>query len=471
MSSSNGKAFKVESTRGIAPGMGKLPPQALELEEAVLGAAMLEKEGLEKMMLCLQKGDCFYKDAHKVIFNAIKSLYDDGVSVDLLTITAQLRKTGELETAGGPYYLTQLTDKVNSSAHMEHHMRYILEAYMKRLMIQLGNLILNAAYDDTKDIFDLINSAQKSLDFVREKLQLNPVRLGTDVVSSTLENIHKAINNKGVSGVSSGLQSIDKITGGWQPGNMITLAARTAMGKTAIALGLLRNAFLSGNSVAYFTLEMTAEELMNRLISMEIYHQCKEEVSTSQLTKGQLSKREQDMISRFSKVYQSSNLQIDDSSSLSIDEFRTKAIALKNKHNTSIIFVDYLQLMKNEKAFNREQEIASISRGIKQVAKEINIPIIALAQVNRTVEGKADKRPGLSDLRESGSIEMDSNIVIFIYRPFYYGITTDENGNSTEFSAELIFAKNRNGPLITLPIYYNSMVSAIKDSPTYEPPF
>lgn len=448
-------------------GLGKIPPQALELEEAILAAALLERDGLETLMNALHKPEVFYKESHKVIFKAMRALHDEGNPVDLLTIVAQLKRTGELEAAGGQYYIMELTTRVNSAAHIEHHTRIILEQYMKRLMIQLGQFILKNAFEDTKDVFDLIALTQRSLDIIADKLKLNPVRTGKDVVVSTLEQIEVAKNNKGISGITSGLASLDELTGGWQKGNMITLAGRTAMGKSAIALGLLRNAFLAGHSVAYFSLEMTGEELMNRLLSMEAFHSCNETISTSQISKGNLSTRESNIIKHCSQIFESDRLQIDDSSSLTIQEFRSKAISLKSKKKTELIVLDYLQLMTGDKGGNREQEVGSISRSIKQLAKELAIPIIALAQVNRAVEGKADKRPGLADLRESGSIEMDSNIVMFAYRPHYYGILHDENGNSTEASADLIISKNRNGPVLTLPIYYNSQVNAIKDDLHY----
>lgn len=445
-------------------GMGKMPPQAVELEEAVLGAALIEKEGAQELMRIVSTPEIFYKDSHKVIYNAIRNLFDMGTPVDLLTVTMHLKKTGELEFAGGPHYITELTAKVNSSENIEAHVRYLYEAYMRRSLIQVAQIITRQSYDESQDAFGLIDNTTLALDKVRDHLQLSPIRSGVSVVSSTLSQIEQAMHQKGLAGITSGLKSIDNITGGWCAGELIIVAGRTAMGKTAFALALLRNAFLTGKSVGLFSLEMKSEELMKRLFSMETYFSSGYEISTSQIKKGQLSGNEYELIKRSARSFQSESLQLDDCGKLSIAEFKSKAIAMKSKYKTDIIFVDYLQLMQGDKSGNREQEIGSISRSLKQIAKELDIPIIALAQVNRAVESRGgEKKPGLADLRESGSIEMDANMVIFIYRPFYYGILTDENGISTEHSAEIIIAKNRNGPCVTIPLYYNITVSAFKD--------
>ncbi|WP_207434441.1 replicative DNA helicase [Sabulibacter ruber] len=446
---------KLKATRGkaawnakaaVPQGLGKLPPQALELEEAVLGALMLEKDALTAV-IDLLKPQSFYKDAHQRIFKAILALFDKSEPIDILTVTQELRQQGELEFVGGAYYITQLTTRINSAANIEYHARIITEAAIKRDLISISSEVLGRAYEDTTDVFELLDSTEAKLFEVSE----SNIRKNFDDMQSLMHKAIKELESKksqkeGLTGVPSGFTALDRVTSGWQPSDLIILAARPAMGKTAFVVSAMRNAAVDFNKgVAIFSLEMSSIQLVNRLISAEA------ELDSEKIKKGNLAEYEWAQLNHKISRLSQAPIFIDDTPGLSIRELRTKCRRLKAQHDIQMVIIDYLQLMSGNAeggkgGGNREQEIASISRALKQLAKELNVPVIALSQLSRAVETRGgDKKPMLSDLRESGSIEQDADMVVFLYRPEYYGITEDEMGNPTIGVGEVIIAKHRNG--------------------------
>ena len=421
---------------------GKIPPQALELEEAVLGALMLEKNAAERVMDLLHP-NCFYSDKHKVVFEAIKKLFADGEPIDLLTVKNQLAKNGTLEMAGGSVSIARLTNKVASAANLEFHSHLLIEKFIQRSLIQVSTEIGKEAYEETNDAFQLLDNAEKRLYAIKDESLKKNFNSIDDLVAKAIEQIESAKSSSDtVTGVPTGFNSLDKITNGFQKSDLIILAGRPGMGKTAFALTAARNAAVMFNKpVAVFSLEMSAVQLVTRLISGEV------ELSGEKLRQGNLSEFEMEQLLHKMNALSQANIFIDDTPQLTIFDLKAKARRLKQQKNIELIVIDYLQLMRSDEgsAKNREQEISHISRSLKGLAKELDIPIIALAQLSRAVEQRPDKKPILSDLRESGSIEQDADIVGFIYRPEYYGITQDEEGNSMEGIASVDIAKHRNG--------------------------
>lgn len=425
---------------------GRVPPQAVDLEQAVLGAMMLERNAVTDAIDILQK-ESFYDPKHQYIFGVIKELFGRSKPIDLLTVTDQLKRNGELEAAGGAIYLSQLTSRIASTAHIEYHARVISEKYIKRELIRMSSEVMRDAFDDTNDVFDVLNKAESDLFKIAENNMGRAVNDMPSVVREAIEEIEKAAQNSdGISGIPTGFFELDKLTAGWQRSDMIVIAARPAMGKTAFVLSMARNTAVDHNmGVAIFSLEMSSVQLVKRLIASEA------RLSAEKLRKGDLAEHEfQQLHSRIKKL-STAPIFIDDTPGISVFDLRAKCRRLKMQHNIDIVIIDYLQLMTaggNKSQGNREQEISTISRSIKEIAKELNIPIIALSQLSRSVEQRGgDKRPVLSDLRESGAIEQDADIVSFIYRPEYYGFTQDENGNSNLGVGEIIVAKHRNGGL------------------------
>ena len=427
--------------------LGKVPPQAIELEEAVLGALMLEKDALTAVIDIL-KVESFYKEAHKVIFQAILDLFTESQPIDLLTVTTQLRKNGALEVAGGVFYITELTSKVASAANIEYHARIITEQSIKRELIRISSTIQKDAFEDTTDVFELLDAMEQSLFEISEKNIRKNYATMSSIMRDAISELEIRKNQKdGLTGVPSGFTALDRVTSGWQKSDLIVIAARPAMGKTAFVLSVLRNAAVDHNRpVAIFSLEMSSVQLVNRLISSEA------ELDSDKIRKGTLADHEWAQLVHKTAKLSKAPLFVDDTPALSILELRAKCRKLKAQHDIQMVVVDYLQLMSGDSkggfGGNREQEIASISRALKKIAKELSIPVIALSQLSRAVETRGgDKRPQLSDLRESGAIEQDADMVMFLYRPEYYGITEDEGGASTAGVGEVIIAKNRNGSL------------------------
>jgi replicative DNA helicase len=433
---------------------GKLPPQALDLEEAVLGSMLLEKEAVNSVIDILQ-AKSFYKESHQKIFEVIKDLFGRSEPIDILTITNELKLKGELEIVGGAYYISQLTNRVASAANVEFHARIISQKYIQ---------IITDAYDETTDVFALLDKAESGLFGVTE----GNVRKNYDSMSELVRNAIKQIESaKGqdgsVTGVPSGFTDLDRMTSGWQPSDLVILAARPAMGKTAFALTLARNAAIDfQKGVAVFSLEMASIQLVTRLISGE------SELSSHKLRNGNLRNDEIEQIHAKIGGLTEAPIFIDDTPAISVFELRAKARRLKSQHDIQMLIVDYLQLMTaggdGKGGGNREQEISTISRSLKSIAKELTIPVIALSQLSRAVESRGgDRRPQLSDLRESGSIEQDADMVIFINRPEYYGLTEDEDGNSTIGVANIIIAKHRNGAVGDVQLKFTSELAKFSD--------
>ncbi|UWY28366.1 replicative DNA helicase [Flavobacterium sp. TR2] len=437
---------KVDKTTIINLEKGKLPPQALDLEEAVLGAMMIDKKGVDDVIDILQP-DAFYKDAHKYIFEAILQLFTETQPIDILTVSTQLKKNGKLDLAGGDFYLIQLTQKIASSAHIEFHSRIILQKFIQRSLIRISSEIIEASYDESADVFDLLDQAESKLYEVTQGNIKRSSETAQSLVLQAKKKIEEISKKEGLSGVETGFHNLDKLTSGWQPSDLIIIAARPAMGKTAFVLSMARNiAIQYGHGVALFSLEMASVQLITRLISSETG------LSSEKLRTGKLEAHEWTMLSTKVKDLEKAPLFIDDTPSLSIFDLRAKCRRLASQHGIKIIIIDYLQLMTaggNAKGGgNREQEISTISRNLKALAKELNVPVIALSQLSRAVETRgSSKRPLLSDLRESGAIEQDADIVSFLYRPEYYKIEEwdDEEASPTAGQAEIMIAKHRNG--------------------------
>ncbi len=437
----------------LVSGLGKLPPQALDLEEAVLGALMIEKDALSAVIDIL-KPELFYKDSHQKIFLAIQTLFQKSSPVDILTVTAQLRSQGDLEMVGGAYYITELTNRVVSAANIEYHARIISQKYIQRELIRISTDIISTAYEDTVDIFDLLDHAEKNLFDIAQNNLRRDSRKMDDIVRESLISLEQLRDRvDGLTGVPSGFTALDRITSGWQPSDLVIIAARPAMGKTAFVLTCARNAAVQFKKpVVVFSLEMSSVQLVNRLISGEA------EILQEKIRKGNLAEWEWEQLHAKIGNLTEAPLFIDDTPALNIFEFRAKCRRLKAQYDIQMIIVDYLQLMQgkseNKGGGNREQEIGSISRALKSVAKELNVPVIALSQLSRQVESRPDKKPILSDLRESGSIEQDADMVLFLYRPEYYKLTEDEQGRSTVGLGEVIIAKHRNGETGTVSLRF-----------------
>ncbi|NQX91042.1 MAG: replicative DNA helicase [Flavobacteriales bacterium] len=431
---------------------GKLQPQAVDLEEAVLGAMMLEQQAVNTALDIL-KDESFYKPAHQVIYSAMTALFKDSQPIDILTVTQQLRDDGSLELAGGAFYISQLTTRVASTANTEYYSRIIAQKYIQRELIRISSDIIQEAFEETTDVFDLLDKAENNLFQVAEGNIRKSYDVMGNIMREALDGIEAARKNvDGVSGVPSGFTDLDRVTGGWQRSDMIVLAARPGMGKTAFVLSMARNMAVDHNvPVAVFSLEMAAVQLVNRLIASET------ELSSEKLRKGTLEDHEFAQLHERIGKLSNAPLYIDDTPALSIFELRAKCRRMKAQHGIDMVIIDYLQLMTGggDNKGNREQEISSISRSIKSIAKELDIPIIALSQLSRSVETRGgDKRPLLSDLRESGAIEQDADIVCFIYRPEYYNITDHPENIDTRGLGELIIAKHRNGALETIKLKF-----------------
>lgn len=442
-SGSGKRKVNANSIQLISPG-GKLPPQSLDMEEAVLGALMLAKEPVNDVIDILQP-ESFYKDGHQKIYAAIKDLFASSNPIDILTVTQQLRKKGELDEVGGPYYISQLTNRVASTANTENHARIISQKHILRELIKISSNVIQKAYDETTDVFDLLDEAEASLFKVAEGNIRKNYDMMADLVLQATREIEAAMQREdGLSGIPTGFTELDKVTSGWQRSDMVVIAARPGMGKTAFVLSMARNVAVKyNNACAVFSLEMSSLQLVNRLISGEA------EIPAEDIRKGNFTRDKFNQLFERTKKLAQAPLFIDDTPALSVFELRAKCRRLKAQHDIQIIIIDYLQLMTaGGNGGNRQEEISTISRSIKEIAKELNVPILALSQLSRSVESRGgDKRPMLSDLRESGAIEQDADIVCFIYRPEYYQIEQWPDGQPCAGQGEIIIAKHRNGSL------------------------
>lgn len=419
-----------------------VPPSAPEVEAAVLGAMLLDKEAIAKVLNIVSK-DTFYLPAHQMIFEAIISLFEANEPVDTVTVYEELKKRNQIETIGGAAYLSELAQNVSSPAMIEFHSKIIVEKQILRALIHNATLIQQDAYEGTKDAFDILDDAERRI-FEISEIQVKRNYQGMDIaVKNALEYI-EAIHSQSYSSfaVPSGFYELDNYLGGFQRSDLIIIAARPSMGKTAFALSVARNAAIDYNiPVGIFSLEMSTMQLIIRLL-------CAEGRLNAHLVRtGKLPHEDGAKLSKNAHKLIKAPIYVDDSPSQTVLEIRAKARRLKAEKKVGMIVIDYLQLMQGPpKAENREKEISHISRSLKSLAKELNIPVLALAQLNRAVESRADKRPMLSDLRESGSIEQDADVVLFLNRPEAYGMDKDEDGNSTQGIAEVIIGKQRNGP-------------------------
>ncbi|MCK0114872.1 replicative DNA helicase [Gelidibacter sp. F63206] len=465
------QGYKVDKSTIISLEKGKIPPQALDLEEVVLGAMMIDKKGVDEVIDILSP-EAFYKDAHKHIFEAIFKLFENSEPVDLLTVSSQLKKDAKLELVGGDFYLISLTQRVSSSAHIEFHARIILQKFIQRSLIKISNEIIEEAYDETKDVFDLLDQAEAKLYEVTQGNIKKSTETAQSLVIQAKKKIEDISNKEGLSGIPSGFDKLDKLTSGWQESDLIIVAARPGMGKTALTLSMARNIAVEHNiPVAFFSLEMASVQLITRLISSETG------LSSEKLRTGKLEKHEWEQLNVKVKALEKAPLFIDDTPSLSIFDLRAKARRLASQYGIKMIIIDYLQLMTaggSQKGGNREQEISTISRNLKALAKELSLPVIALSQLSRAVETRGgSKRPLLSDLRESGAIEQDADIVSFIYRPEYYKIDEwdDEERSPTEGQAEFIVAKHRNGGLENIRLKFVGHLGKFDNLDDFDTPF
>lgn len=421
---------------------GKVPPMALDIEEAVLGALMLDSNALNIAIETLHR-EFFYKPEHQVVFDAIYKLFELSYPVDLLSVVERLRKDGTLEQAGGVYNVSKLTDRVVSSAHIEFHVRILSEKYIQRELIRTSTDTIKKAYDETTDVVWLLDNTEQQLMDINDKNFRSDYKPVGTLLTMAMKQI-KELSEKegGVSGQQTGFFALDRVTAGFHPGTLIILAARPGMGKTAFALSIAKNIAVDFHKpVAVFSLEMSGAELAMRLISNMA------EISGERLKKGdRMTEKERDIMASRVEPLNDAPLFIDDTPQLTIFELRAKCRRLKQQHpDLSLIVIDYLQLMQAggemTRAGNREQEISTISRNLKALSKELSVPILALSQLSRAVETRGGtKEPQLSDLRESGAIEQDADIVMFIYRPEYYKQETTIDG-----LAELNLAKHRSG--------------------------
>lgn len=450
-----------QSTQGLEH--GKIPPNATELEEAVLGALMLESDALNDVVEIL-KPESFYKIEHQKIFEAITDLFSKSEPIDILTVTSWLKKHASLDLVGGPYYVSQLTDRVASSANAEFHARIIAQKFIQRELIRVSGETYHEAFEDTTDVLDLLDKAESNLFAVAEGNLRKSYDSMSTLVKQALEQVEEAASKDGgVTGVPTGFTELDKMTNGWQPSDLLIIAARPAMGKTALVLSMARNIAVDfKRPIAFFSLEMASVQLVNRLISSE------SGIPGEKLKKGQLDKQDWEHMHASLKQLGEAPIFIDDTAALSVFELRAKCRRLKAQHDIQMIVIDYLQLMTaggNQKGGNREQEISTISRSLKALAKELEVPVIALSQLSRAVETRGGtKRPMLSDLRESGAIEQDADMVMFLYRPEYYGIEISEETNlPTEGLTELIVAKHRSGATGTIPLRFVNTLAKFTD--------
>ena len=455
MTPRNGYLTDSTTTEPRLSSPGLVPPQAIEVEEAVLGAMLIEHEAATIALQMLQPED-FYLQSHRHIFETLYQLYERDNPLDLLTVENELRDRNLLDTIGGNMFLADLTRSVSSAANVDYHAQIIAEKSIKRKLIQQCNEIIKNAYDSGSDAYEALDSAEQQIFEISNGNHRGGAQAISDVLKDTLQYLENLRGRpSGITGVPTGLD-VDRYTSGWQPGDLVIIAARPSMGKTAFMLTAARNAVLHPDKdlqskVAIFSLEMSSQQLVQRLLTMEA--RIDAQLARTGKLKDDDFKR---LIDAASRLF-TAGIFIDDTPGLSLMELRAKARRLKSEQDIGMIVVDYLQLMSaNNKDFrNREQEIATISRGLKALAKELSVPVIALSQLSRQVENRgSDKRPQLSDLRESGSIEQDADVVCFLYRPEYYGITTTPEGQSTAGLAELIIGKQRNGPVGTSLMYF-----------------
>ncbi|MBE0645371.1 MAG: replicative DNA helicase [Bacteroidetes bacterium] len=418
---------------------GRVPPQAVDVEMAVIGAMLLQPEATVSNVLSLLTREAFYKEAHRTIFDAIVELFEKQQPIDLITVGDVLRRKDALETVGGLYYLTEMTNEVVSPAHVEYHCRIVLEKAIKRHLIEISTGIVSDAYLDSADAFELIDEAEEKIFALSESYIKQSFTEMRTIIKPLMDRIYKiSQEHTGVTGVPSGYDMLDTKTGGWQPTDLIILAARPSMGKTALALSMARNAAIDHEvPIGFFSLEMSSEQLALRLLCAEA------RVNMQLVRTGRIREEDFSRLAKYVGKLERANILIDDTPGISILELRAKARRMVHEHGVKVIFIDYLQLMTAPSIReSREREIATISRSLKGLAKDLNVPVIALSQLNRSVEQRTGGKPMLADLRESGSIEQDADVVMFIHRNKDQDAPPEERGK-----ASVIIAKQRNGEI------------------------
>lgn len=444
----------------------KMPPFSEEAEMSVLGAMLLDKYAISKARELL-KPESFYIQKHRLIFEAILELNEPNIGVDIVTLSEKLKSQGQLEFIGGTLFLVELMTKTPTAANIEHHANIVQEKYLKRQMIHLAGSMLNNCYDETSDALEEIDKAEaKIIEIAEQRIKKSylPLKNLAHQAYSLIEQLREK-SEPGLTGIPSGYHDLDKITGGFQKSDLIILAGRPSMGKTALALSIARNVAKEYKiPVAFFSIEMSAIQLVIRLISAEA------KIDQQKIRTGKINNRDTDLILKALGKLSGAPLIIDDSPMLNLMELKAKCRRMQVDFGIQLVIIDYLQLMHPPKAESREREISIISRSLKQLAKDLEIPVIALAQLNRSVESRSDKRPLLSDLRESGSIEQDADVVLFVHRPEVYGIQTYDDNSSTEGTAEIIIGKQRNGPTGTAKLAYLKDYARFENLSYYVPP-
>jgi len=428
----------------VPPNEGELlrvPPHSDEAEVSVLGAMMLEKDAVAKALQHLDH-TAFYKEAHQLIFRAMSELFNDAEPVDQVSVIERLKRNKLLETVGGAYYITGLVEATPSAANIEYYARTVLDCSILRKLIVTSNEIQAQAYEARESALELLDNAEQRIFALAERGLKGGFKQFESILNKAFEHIDRIHSRKGLTtGVPSGLVELDQLTSGFHPGELIILAGRPGMGKTALALTIARNAALDYNyPVGVFSLEMADYQLALRILCAEA------RVDSHLVRTGRLHKDQWAKLSTLTGRLHKAPLYIDDSPVLTMMDIRAKARRLKAEHDIQLLIIDYLQLIKGHKAENRQQEITEISRSLKALSKEVDVPVIALSQLSRAVEGRADKKPQLSDLRESGSLEQDADVVLFIYRKAFYEKGRGAAPEEDELNAEILVAKQRNGP-------------------------
>ena len=432
----------------------RVPPQNIEAEQAVLGAMLIDKEAIAKASEILTSSD-FYREAHRVIFNAMLELYNKNEAVDMVTVTEILKRDNKLEDIGGLAYITSLANVVLTAANVKYHADIVAEKSVLRQLVRVSTEIAAMGYEANEDVGTLLDTAESRILEIsnrKKKADFTPIN---DVLMESVQNIEKLINNKGgLTGLPSGFADLDKLTSGLHPSDFIILAARPSMGKTALALNIVQNVALRAHkkiggeprSVAFFSLEMSKEQLVNRMLCAEAG------IDSQRLRVGEMGDKDWDALWGACDLMSKAKIYIDDTAGITVMDMRSRARRLKAEHGLDLIVVDYLQLMqgsgKRNNSGDRQQEVSEISRSLKALARELDVPVLALSQLSRSVESRQVKRPMLSDLRESGSLEQDADIVAFLYREDYYNPETENK------HTELIIAKHRNGPVDTVNLFF-----------------
>ena len=433
----------------------RVPPQNIEAEQAVLGAMLIDKEAIAKASEILTSTD-FYREAHRVIFNAMLELYNKNEAVDMVTVTEILKRDNKLEDIGGLAYITSLANVVLTAANVKYHADIVAEKSVLRQLVRVSTEIAAMGYEANEDVGTLLDTAESRILEIsnrKKKADFTPIN---DVLMESVQNIEKLINNKGgLTGLPSGFADLDKLTSGLHPSDFIILAARPSMGKTALALNIVQNVALRAHkriggeprSVAFFSLEMSKEQLVNRMLCAEAG------IDSQRLRVGEMGDKDWDALWGACDSMSKAKIYIDDTAGITVMDMRSRARRLKAEHGLDLIVVDYLQLMqgsgKRNTSGDRQQEVSEISRSLKALARELDVPVLALSQLSRSVEARQVKRPMLSDLRESGSLEQDADIVAFLYREDYYNPETENK------HTELIIAKHRNGPVDTVNLFFH----------------